>query len=57
MVRISETGRARRSDVDARRTYVMSVLLSEFTPEERNDLADLLSRYVTALDQTVSRLT
>lgn len=57
MVRISETGRARHGEVDARRTHVMSVLLNEFTPEERGDLAGLLSRYVTALDNTVTRLT
>jgi DNA-binding MarR family transcriptional regulator len=57
MVRISETGRARHGAVDARRTHVMSVLLSEFSPAERSDLAGLLGRFVTALDETATHLT
>ncbi|BAN04078.1 putative MarR family transcriptional regulator [Ilumatobacter coccineus YM16-304] len=56
MVRITRDGRARHADVASRRTYAMSLILDEFDPEERADLAGLLERFVTALDSVCERL-
>jgi DNA-binding MarR family transcriptional regulator len=56
MVRISEGGRQRHSPVDARRAHAMAQILSEFTLEERSDLAGLLERFVAALDESAGRL-
>lgn len=56
MVRISEQGRARHAAVDARRSHAMAMILGEFTSDERTELADLLERFVDALDATVDHL-
>jgi DNA-binding MarR family transcriptional regulator len=56
MVRISPVGRDRHANVAARRTFAMSHLLSEFTAEERADLAHLLDRFVDALDRSLDHL-
>ncbi|WP_083915098.1 MarR family winged helix-turn-helix transcriptional regulator [Ilumatobacter nonamiensis] len=56
MVQISEQGRTRHAEVAARRAHAMSLILGEFTAEERSDLADLLDRFVQSLDATVDRL-
>jgi DNA-binding MarR family transcriptional regulator len=56
MVRISDRGRQRHAAVDARRAHAMAQILSEFTVEERSDLAGLLGRFVQALDNSVDRL-
>ena len=56
MVRISADGRRRHRSVDERRSRLMALLLSEFSPAERADLADLLERFVRALDGSVDRL-
>ena len=56
MVRISKNGRSRHAAVASRRSHVMALILSEFTLEERSDLAGLLERFVQALDDSVDRL-
>lgn len=56
MVQISEQGRIRHAEVDARRAEAMAMILGEFTVEERSELADLLDRFVQALDDSVERL-
>jgi len=56
MVRISKHGRQRHAAVAARRAHVMALILSEFTLEERADLAGLLDRFVQALDGSADRL-
>jgi hypothetical protein len=42
--------------VAARRALVMERILSAFAPEERQALADLLDRFVDALDDVVDSL-
>ena len=56
MVRISRDGRSRHAAVASRRSHVMALILSEFTLEERSDLAGLLERFVQALDHSVDQL-
>ena len=56
MVRISKDGRHRHAAVASRRSHVMALILSEFTLEERSDLAGLLERFVQALDESAGRL-
>ena len=56
MVRITKDGRQRHAAVASRRSHVMALILSEFTLEERSDLAGLLDRFVQALDHSVGRL-
>ena len=50
MVKVSEAGRRRYAIIAERRKFAMSHLLSEFTPAERAKLADLLERFVGALE-------
>jgi len=56
MVEITEAGRSRHADVNARRGLLMTHMLSAFTPEERPILADMLDRFVAAVDQFVENL-
>ncbi len=56
MVEITEAGRARHADVNARRGLLMAHMLGAFTPEERPALADMLERFVAAVDEFVDRL-
>lgn len=56
MVRISKEGRSRHAAVASRRSHVMALILSQFTLEERSDLASLLERFVQALDDSAERL-
>jgi DNA-binding MarR family transcriptional regulator len=56
MVRMTPIGRARHARVDARRARAMSLILGEFTTAEREQLADLLHRFVTSLDRSVEHL-
>jgi DNA-binding MarR family transcriptional regulator len=53
MVEITEAGRSRHADVNARRGLLMTHMLGAFTPEERPVLADMLERFVTAVDEFV----
>jgi DNA-binding MarR family transcriptional regulator len=56
MVGITEEGRRRHREVAARRALVMERILSAFTPADRQALADLLDRFVDALDDVVDSL-
>jgi DNA-binding MarR family transcriptional regulator len=56
MVEITDAGRARHADVNARRGLLMTHMLSAFTPEERPVLADMLERFVAAVDEFVENL-
>ena len=56
MVKISESGRARHGVVDERRAEAMALILGRFTPDERSELADLLDRFVQAVDDSGDRL-
>jgi DNA-binding MarR family transcriptional regulator len=56
MVRITDEGRVCHTDVARRRSYAMAQILSEFEPDERAQLADLLDRFINALDHVVQRL-
>jgi DNA-binding MarR family transcriptional regulator len=55
MVEITEAGRSRHADVNARRGQLMTHMLGAFTPEERPVLADMLERFVSAVDEFVDR--
>lgn len=56
LVRITEEGRRRHSEVAARRSTAMMHILSEFEPDERATFADLLDKFVRSLDEVVPRL-
>jgi DNA-binding MarR family transcriptional regulator len=56
LVRITDEGRRRHADVAARRSTAMMRILSEFDPGERAQLADMLDRFVQALDAVVLQL-
>jgi DNA-binding MarR family transcriptional regulator len=56
MVRITEEGRRAHREVAARRVLVMERILSAFGPDDRGTLADLLDRFVVALDDVVDSL-
>lgn len=56
LVRITDEGRRRHDDVAARRSTAMMHILSEFEPGEREQLADLLDRFVGSIDTVVARL-
>ncbi|MEP7047755.1 MAG: MarR family transcriptional regulator [Ilumatobacteraceae bacterium] len=56
MVGITDAGRSRHADVSARRGHLMAHMLSAFSPEERPVLADMLERFVGAVDQFVQEL-
>ena len=53
MVSITEKGRQQHQDIDRRRGRVIRRLMGAFTPQERADFADLLSRFVKQLDVVV----
>ncbi|HEY4331874.1 MAG TPA: MarR family transcriptional regulator [Ilumatobacteraceae bacterium] len=56
VVNATDAGRAVHRDVDRRRGYVISQLMSAFTVAERAVLADLMSRFVRELDDVVKAL-
>lgn len=56
MVAITDAGRLRHADVNARRGHLMTHMLGAFTPEERPVLADMLERFVSAVDEFVEHL-
>ncbi len=55
MVEITDAGRSRHADVNVRRGLLMTHMLGAFTPEERPVLADMLERFVTAVDEFVGQ--
>ena len=56
MVRISEEGRVRHGAVARRRNHAMALILSEFDADERSELADLMGRFVSALDRVCDHM-
>lgn len=56
MVRITQEGRCLHARADARRNHAMSLILGEFSAEDRCDLASLLGRFVDALDEVCDRM-
>ena len=56
LVRITDEGMRRHDDVAARRSTAMMHILSEFEPDERAQLADLLDRFIVSVDDVVERL-
>ncbi|MGI9644604.1 MAG: MarR family winged helix-turn-helix transcriptional regulator, partial [Ilumatobacteraceae bacterium] len=56
MVRLTDEGRRRNEDVAGRRALAMSQILSAFDGDERAQLADLLDRFIDALDDVVPTL-
>lgn len=56
LVRITEEGRRRHDAVATRRSIAMMHILSEFDPRERAQLADLMDRLITSIDEVVERL-
>jgi DNA-binding MarR family transcriptional regulator len=56
MVEITEAGRSRHAEVHARRGELMAHMLGAFTPAERPVVADVLERFVAAIDEFVVRL-
>ncbi len=56
MVEITDAGRLRHAEVHARRGQLMTHMLGAFAPEERPILADMLERFVSAVDEFVGAL-
>ncbi len=56
LVRVTDEGRRRHAEVAARRSTAMMRILSEFDRDERAQLADMLDRFVQALDEVVGQL-
>jgi DNA-binding MarR family transcriptional regulator len=56
MVEITDAGRSRHADVNARRRQLMTHMLGAFAPMERPVLADMLERFVSAVDEFVDSL-
>ena len=53
MVSMTDKGRLQHHDIDRRRGRVIRRLMGAFTPQERADFAELLSRFVKQLDVVV----
>lgn len=53
VVAITPSGVARHAEVAARRAKLMAFLLGRFTPDERVQLAEMLERFVAAVDDFV----
>ncbi len=56
LVRITDEGRRRHDSVATRRSTAMMHILSEFEPDERAQLADLMDRLIASIDDVVERL-
>jgi DNA-binding MarR family transcriptional regulator len=57
MVSATAAGRARHEAVAQRRRKALEVMLSEFEEDERRQLAELLERFVVALDHLAAEIT
>ena len=55
IVSITDAGVVRHADVAERRGRLMAHLMGMYAPDERAQLADLLERFVGAIDGFVSR--
>ena len=56
MVEITEAGRARHAVVAERRLVLMNHMLSAFNPSERGVLAEMLERFIAAIDSFLDGL-
>jgi DNA-binding MarR family transcriptional regulator len=56
MVEITVAGRDRHADVNVRRGHLMTHMLAAFAPIERPVLAEMLERFVHAVDQFIGTL-
>ena len=56
MVSVTDEGRQRHTAIARLRRQSMARMLGEFAPEERRQLADLLERFVAALDHLAADL-
>lgn len=56
MVRITEEGRRRHTEVARRRAVAMARIVGSFEPDERAMLADLMDRLTAAIDDVVASL-
>ena len=56
MVEITDAGRSRHGEVNVRRGHLMTHMLGAFAPAERPILADMLERFVSAVDEFVANL-
>jgi hypothetical protein len=56
MVEITDAGLARHAAVSVRRAELMAHMLSAYSPSERVALADMLERFVTAVDDFMAIL-
>jgi len=56
MVEITEAGRARHAVVAERRMVLMNHMLDAFSPAERQVLAEMLERFIAAVDEFVEGL-
>jgi DNA-binding MarR family transcriptional regulator len=56
MVEITAAGRDRHAVVDERRLVLMNHMLDAFTPGERAVLAEMLERFIAAVDEFVDAL-
>jgi DNA-binding MarR family transcriptional regulator len=54
MVEITDAGRERHADVARRRMVLMGHMLKAFLPSERPVLADMLERFIAAVDDFVA---
>ena len=57
VVSITPLGRERHEAIARRRRETMAVLMAEFDPAERRDLASLMGRFVKALDELADAIT
>jgi DNA-binding MarR family transcriptional regulator len=55
-VRITPAGQARYAEVESRRVQLLSHMLKAFSRPERVVLAEMLERFVAALDDFVDHL-
>ena len=55
LVRITDEGRRRHDAVATRRSIAMMHILSEFDPQERAQLANLMDRLIESIDEVVAR--
>jgi DNA-binding MarR family transcriptional regulator len=53
MISITDAGRERHADVSHRRANLMGHMLAAFSPDERPVLAEMLERFVAAVDDFV----
>jgi DNA-binding MarR family transcriptional regulator len=56
IVEITDAGRNRHADVAHRRMVLMRHMLKAFRPAERPVLADMLERFIAAVDDFVAEI-